>query len=159
MSKTKIASKVASKFGVSASKARRFVDDVGSGRAAQAVDTAAKKGGKAASNYWKPAVAGGAVGGGALAWRQQDVAKARALADKNQSYNEAMQSIIESDLPPEMKQEMAEDAAKAANGGGGDDGGLLDKIPGLGGSGLQGTVIALVVILVILNRVMDGDTV
>jgi len=161
MSKLSLASSLADEFGVSFARASKFVDDVGAGSARSSLNNAASYG----SRNVKLALGGGAVaGGGALAWRQQDVSTARSIAQQQQSYSETVASIMESDLPPEVKRQLVEEAGKNAGsssggsgGGGGGDGG-----DGGGGSGLlpdnpQVLIILLIVLVFGMKFALDGD--
>lgn len=155
MGKISLATRLADELGVSVQKASRFVDDVGASRARQTVDEVAAQGSKTVAKWLRPATIGaGAIGGGALVWRQQDVAQARALADQQQNYADAVRQVIESDLPPDLKRQMLEDASSAASTSGGDD----------GGSGPGGiipddpqTLIILIIVMAIVLKTTLGD--
>lgn len=160
MSKLTIATRLADTLGTTTDEAMQFVDDIG----AQAADKVAVNVGDDAgaassgiSNWWKAAGATGAAGGGALAWRQQDVNRAEAMASGQQSYQDAMRSIIQSDLPSELKAEMAKSATNANGGGGGGGGGgnPLGFLSGLLES--PQTLIALVIVLVVVMNASGGD--
>ena len=74
MGKFSLATKLSDELGVSFAKASRFVDDVGLPTAKATLDEAIAAGSRTVSDWWKPAtVSGVLVGGGALAWRQQDL--------------------------------------------------------------------------------------
>jgi len=154
MSKLSLASSLADEFGVSFARASKFVDDVGAGAARSSLDDAASFGGRNV----KLALGGTAVaGGGALAWRQQDVATARSIAQQQQTYSDTVKSIMESDLPPELKQELLREAS--ANTGSDNSG---DQSGGSGGSGLipddpQTLIILLIVLVFGMKFALDGD--
>lgn len=157
MSKLAIATRLADELGTTTAKAKRFVEDIGGDKASRLVDDLSSTGSRAVGDYAGPAVlTGGAVGGGYLIWRQQDVEKARALAEQSQSYNDAVTSIVESDLPPALKEELVDSATKAAkdrNGGGEGTTSFLDN---LFGDPLK-MVFALVIVIVVLQFVLqDG---
>jgi hypothetical protein len=158
MSKVSLALDLAKRFNdVSFSKASKFIDDVGVTRAEDALQSAQRTGDDAlSSNWWKAGAATGVVGGGALAWRQQDLEEARAIAQQQQSASNSLASIMNSDLSPEAKRKLTsqllEQMANQNNGGNGDNGGggnpLADLLPdGMGG--LQATL-GLVIVLAIL---------
>lgn len=161
MAKFSLAARLADELGTSVDEAAQFIDDIGEQQARQTVVNVGDEGaaGTGISNWWKAAGAGGALGAGALAWRQQDVQRAEAIAQRQQSYSKAMRSIISSDLPGDLKSEMARDANNAATGGGGGGsgggGGPLDALGGLMGDAQ--TTLALLVVLVILVTVAGGD--
>lgn len=135
MGKTTLAARLANKFGSTTEKAGRFIDDVGPNKA-RALDDLAPAGDDASKSGtdvpWKTLIGGGAVagtGGGYLYYREQDVNKAQAAAEQADSYEETVQGIIESDLPSALKRDLADGAAKAANGDfnqGGSDGNPID---------------------------------
>ncbi len=186
MGKVALARRLADELGTSVSKARRLVDDVGPRRARATLDRASGAGdeivlagddaGSAAddaadsggivSDYWKPAAATAAIGGGgALAYRQQNIWSQNAIAEQNKSYSEAVESIADSDLAPRDKQAALDDLNESApasgenenkgdggGGGGGGDGpfsGLLDNPMTM--------VIVLVVVVVVVRSAMTGD--
>lgn len=153
MGKISLATRLADEAGVSVQKARRFVDDVGAGKARQAADELATQGSRTIRSWAVPVgAAGGIVGGGALAWRQQDVAQARALAERSQSYEDAVGKLIESDLSPEAKRDMldsASNAAGASSDAGGDDGGIVPDDP-------QTLIILVIVMAIVLKTALGG---
>lgn len=161
MSKLTLASKLADEFGVSFSKASKFVDEVGVQTARQSLDDAAAFGSKAV----KLSLGGGAIlGGGALAWRQQDVARARAIAESQASYRDTISQIIESDLPPEVKANMAEQASGEGSSSGGDGSGGGGGGGGGGGPGNglipddpQTLIILMIVLIFTLKFGLEGD--
>lgn len=165
MGKATLARRLADEFGTSVSKARQFVTDAGPRRARALIGGAdeAAKGSK--SFPWKTAIAGGSLaglGGGALYWREQDIRRVEAMADEAENYNDAMQSIIESDLPPELKRAMADSAAdvttSGGNGGGGFDIGDLIPVDISGITDDIGTmVIALVIVVLIMNALLEDS--
>ena len=108
MGKFSLATNLADELGVTYSKAARYVDDVGLDTARATYDEALATGGRTVSDWWKPATAGGIlVGGGALAWRQQDIEQAKQIASQQREYSSALESIIASDLEPAVKRELA----------------------------------------------------
>jgi len=159
MGKYGLATKLADEIGSSTEEAMRFVDEVGAPAARKTLDETAEGASRTISKWWKPTAAGtGLVGGGALVWRQQDLNQAEAIASQQQDYTSSVQSIMESDLPPERKREMLralnENApASGANNGGGDggdggDGGLL-------GGDIQGTLIKLLVVMMVVGFLLN----
>lgn len=163
MSKFSLAASLADEIGTSVSKASRFVDEVGAPAARSTIDEAATKGSKTVSKWWKPAAAGsGIVGGGALAWRQQDLEQAEAIASQQQDYSSAVQSIMDSDLPPERKRELIEqlnEDAPASNNNDDDEGGD-GPLGGLLGGGIEGTLIKLLVVMMVVGFLLNyaGDS-
>jgi hypothetical protein len=116
MSKFKLAKRLVDSTGVSFSKASRFIDDVGVSDANRLIDDTVQAGQDTVARWWKPAAGAGAIaGGGALAWRQQDVAVARSLAEREQSRSDAVKDLIDSDLPPELKKELLNQLADEAD--------------------------------------------
>lgn len=154
-----LAVKLSDEFAVTAEKASRFVDDVGPKKAQQILDDLGSSGSRTLSgDWWKPVAATGAVGGGALAWRQQDVAKARALAERGQNYEDAMKHIVESDLPADLKRAMVEGAMGAANAGAGNSGGSSkDKSGGLIPDDPATLIVLVIVMALVLKFALEGD--
>ncbi|ALJ99689.1 head protein [Haloarcula californiae icosahedral virus 1] len=156
MGKFALASRLADEIGSSTDEAMRFVDEVGAPAVRDTLDEAAEGASRTVSKWWKPTAAGtGLVGGGALVWRQQDLQQAEAIASQQQDYTSAVQSIMDSDLPPERKKEMLEALnqnapASGANNGGGDggDGGLL-------GGDIEGTLIKLLVVMMVVGFLLN----
>ncbi|AGC65551.1 head protein [Haloarcula hispanica virus PH1] len=159
MGKFALASRLADELGTSVSKASRFVDEVGAPAARNTIDEAAQAGSRTVSKWWKPTAAVGTIGtGGALAWRQQDLSQARAIADQQQDYTAAVESIMDSDLPPERKREMVDALnqnapASGENKNGGNDGGD----GGLLGGDLQTTLVLLIVVAFALRYTLGDD--
>ena len=146
MSKLTLATRLADELGVSIQNASQFVDDVGAPTARRALDEAVAAGSRTVSDWWKPVTAGGVlVGGGALAWRQQDLEQARAIAAQQQDYSSALASIMESDLSPEAKRELVVNLSERASGD------ATKSKPGLLGSDIQTTLILLVVLVFVLK--------
>lgn len=157
MSKLAIASRLADEIGTTTAKAKKFVEEIGGDKASRLVDDLSSAGSRSVGAYATPAVlTGGTLGGGYLIWRQQDVEEAKALAEQSSSYNDAIQSIVESDLPPALKEELtdsATSAAKSRQGGGEGTSSFLDQIFG---DPLK-MVFALVIVIVVLQFVLqDG---
>ena len=163
MSKLSLAAKLADETGVALTKAKKFVDDVGTKTASRSLDEMTQAGSRTISDWWKPALAtGGLVGGGALVWRQQDLQEAEAIASQQQGYSDAWQALMDSGLSPEAKKELAVrliEQSPASNdnsgsgGGGGDssdDGGLLPDDPA--------TIVILVIVLVMVLRYSLGGS-
>lgn len=133
MSKLDIATRLADEIGTTTTRAKRFVEDIGGDRASQLADDLAGSGSRSVGDFVTPAVvAGGGIGGGYLVWRQQDVETAQALAEQASSYNDAVRSIAESNLPPDMKEELINQASEQAenrnSGDGSGSNGFLDSI-------------------------------
>lgn len=170
MAKSKLVTKLADEIGTTTTRARRFIDDVGPGRAERLADEAAQAD-ESAQFPWKPALAGvgvTGVGAGTLYWREQDVRKAKAAAEEAQSYEDSIKKIVESDLPPEMKQQLAESASQAAannpSGAGNPVDGLTDFLgdlwPGNLDLGLGNIAVILLVLMigyaVVQSRAEEG---
>lgn len=146
MSKLTLATKLADELGVSIQKASQFVDDVGAATARKALDEALAAGSRTVTDWWKPVTAGGVVvGGGALAWRQQDLEQARTIAAQQQDYSSALAAIMESDLSPEAKRELVVNLSERGPGN------QSDSQPGLLGGDVQTTIILLVVLVFVLK--------
>jgi len=160
MGKFALASKLADELGSSVDETMRFVDEVGADAARSTLNEASSAASRTVSKWWKPTAAGtGLVGGGALVWRQQDLQQAQAIASQQQDYTSAVQSIMESDLPPERKKEMLEALeqnapASGENNGGGDGG---DGGGGLLGGDMQTTIILVIVMVFVLKFALQGD--
>lgn len=163
MSKAQIVRRFADEFGTKASDARRFVRNVGP-RQADEMAAASRSGDSSAQFPWRTAIAGAtatSIGGGALAWREQDIREAEAMADNSQNIADAIKDIAESDLPPELQQELAEAATGAASpgGGGGDDGfSWSDLWPGMPDLGIENIAIVMLVLVVVLMLVNNQMT-
>jgi hypothetical protein len=159
MGKFSLASRLADEAGVAFSRASQFVDDVGAPAARQTLDSLSSRAGQTVEDWWKPATAvGGVVGGGALVWRQQDLDQAREITEQQQSYGDAVGSIMESDLPPAAKQDLVDSllnkspaSGGGGGGGGGDDGG------GLLGGGVQTTLVLVIVVAFALKFTLGDD--
>jgi len=160
MGKLTLATRLADDLGTSVAEASRFVDDVGASRARGLIDEAS--GGGRVSNWWKAGAGGTAIGGGALAWREQDVRRAEAMASQQQSYGDALTTLVEADLPPDVKQSLAASLAEqgAGSAGGGssggdggdsqpDDGGLVPDDP-------QTLIILVIVLVFVLKFALEG---
>lgn len=158
MGKLTLASKLADELGKSTGEAMRFVDDVGVSAARNTLDEAASAGSRTVEKWGKRVLGIGAVGGGgALAWRQQDLSQAKQIASQQQDYSEAVKAIMDSDLPPEKKRELIEQLNKDAPASGqnkddgGDDGGdnpFKDA---------QTTIILVIVMIFVLKFALGGD--
>lgn len=158
MGKLSLATKLADELGIAVSKAQRFVDDIGGSKAQRVVDDLGSVGSRTVGGYLKPAtVLVGGAGGGYLVWRQQNVATARALSEQASSYNDAIRSIAESDLPPEVKEALVDDATDAAESRtDNDDGSSSSFLDQIFGDPLK-MVFALVIAVVVLQYAMDGS--
>lgn len=158
MGKLGLALKLSDELGTSVSKASKFIDDVGITKAQNALDDVASAGSKTlSSGWWKAGAATGVVGGGALAWRQQDIQQAKQIANQRQSQQQALAEIMNSDLSPKAKQALVEQLLNAqdkSNDGGGGSGPFADLLPDMGG--VQ-TTIALVVVLALLIQFGGGE--
>jgi len=155
--------RLADELGVAASRARKYVDEMGDDVAARVAKDAARAGDEGISNWTKAGVGAGAIGGGALYWREQDVRTARALADQQQSFNDAIKHVMESDLPGDVKRELVLEAGDAATGGGDGDGGGGGSGGGGdgGGGGLipqdpQTLIVLVIVMALVLKFALDG---
>jgi hypothetical protein len=159
MGKLTLASKLADELAVSTGKAKRAVDDLGADNVRRLLDDVQQNGSSRLPSGWRKGVlataaVSGTAGGGALAWRQQDVWQAEAAAresearaGRSENYAEAMKWIVESDLPADMKREFARGASATArspsSNGGGDDGGVLPDDP-----------VTLIILLIVLALVL-----
>lgn len=111
MSKIRLAREIAEVTGRSLTKALRYISDVGSKTARKSVEAA--KGGAS----WKLPATLTAGGGGALAWRQQDVRRAEAIAqkaqaeaDKQANATDALGELLDADdLSAKQIQQLAEE--------------------------------------------------
>jgi len=153
MGSISLAAKLADETGASLAKASKFVDDVSPTKARKVLDDLTSSGSKTlSSGWWKAGAATGVAGGGALAWRQQDIEEAKAIADSNQSQQSAIADIMDSDLSPEAKQQLVDQLlqqqTQPTNDDGGDGGNPFDDLlPDMGG--MQVTI-GLIVVLALL---------
>lgn len=159
MSKIDLAVRMADELGVSVSKASRFVDDVGVSKATAALDEAAAVGSKSIPSFTKVAAGGGALGAGALLWRQQDVERAQSLAESSSNYTDALTKIIDSDLPPDVKKALLEDLGDSTNT---DSESNNEENGGNGGNGILPSdpttlIILMIVLIFVLKFALDGD--
>jgi hypothetical protein len=157
MGKLTLASKLADELAVSTGKAKRAVDDLGADNVRRLLDDVQQNGSSRLPSGWRKGVlataaVSGTAGGGALAWRQQDVWQAEAAAresearaGRSENYAEAMKWIVESDLPADMKREFARGASATARSpsSNGEDGGVLPDDP-----------VTLIILLIVLALVL-----
>lgn len=159
MGSISLAAKLADELGTSVTKTRRLVDDVGDDTARALLDDVQRKGNRVLpDDWWKPVAVTGAGGAGALAWNQQKVWQAQAAADKADNYNQAVKEIIGSDLPNDIKLQLAKGASNAASGGGGgnDDDGSRGLIPDDIGTTLVLMIVLVIVLVYALESVGQG---
>jgi hypothetical protein len=162
MGKFSLAARLADEAGTSLSKSKRFVEEVGAPKVERLLDDAAQSGSSTVEKWWKPALGAGAIGGGgALAWRQQELETARSIADQQQGYTEAVTSIMDSDLSPEKKRNLVDSLISNSPSSGSNTGGGGGAGGGDGGGGLLGndiqTTIVLMVVLAFALRYTLGD--
>ncbi|WP_049970569.1 hypothetical protein [Haladaptatus cibarius] len=150
MGKMGLALKLSDKLGTSVQKSLRYIDDVGNKTARKSLDEAASKGDDALQIGWKPIAGVGAVGGGGLIWRQQAVEKAKAIAEQEQAASDSLASIVDSDLPPSLKQELAKQYVRKSSESKAKSGGLPFE-------NIQQTVVALVVLALVLKYVLGAE--
>jgi hypothetical protein len=157
MGKLTLASKLADELAVSTGKAKRAVDDLGADNVRRLLDDVQQNGSSRLPSGWRKGVlataaVSGTAGGGALAWRQQDVWQAEAAAresearaGRSENYAEAMKWIVESDLPADMKRQFARGASATARSpsSNGEDGGVLPDDP-----------VTLIILLIVLALVL-----
>jgi hypothetical protein len=167
MGKLTLAGKLADELAVSTGKAKRAVDDLGADNVRRLLDDVQQNGSSRLPSGWRKGVlatgaVSGAAGGGALAWRQQDVWQAQAAAReaqartaRSENYAEAMKWIVESDLPADLKRQFAKGASATANSpnnGSGDnsgDGGLVPDDP-------QTLIILIIVLALVLKYALES---
>lgn len=169
-----IAIKLAKLAGVPVSKAVKLVDDIGVGPAKRLADDVAARTGKVVDDagnvvstgtkssggivksYWKPtAVVGLGTAGGFYAFREQDVRRMKEIAETKQSADDALASILDSDLPPEARQKLVEMYLDSRDRSGGkkDDN---KKGGGLFGDSTTQLVVTLLVVAVVMNYALNG---
>lgn len=155
MGKVSLAARLADEIGTTTDEALRFVDEVGAPKVEETIENAASEGSRIVGDWWKPAtIGGGVVGGGALYWREQDLERARQIANQQQDYTNALQAIMESDMAPKRKQEMLRQLNKntpASDGGGDEDSGG----DGLFGGGLEGTLLKGLVVMMVVGFLLN----
>lgn len=172
MSKATVARALADEFNSTFNRAKRFVDQVGESQARAVLgrsgqpqgsrralprlgDNATGVGDDGLTLPNGKALAAGAatagVGGGALLFRREARLREQAKADTAEQYDESLQEILNSDLPPDVIEELADSAATATgNDPNNSESGILDAIPGVPSLGLNKglqTVLAIVVVL------------
>lgn len=158
MGRLSAATRLADEFGTSIDNAQRFIGDVGPDVADDLVQKSGQVADDTLSSWRRPlALAGGTgvvAGGAGLAYRQQDVSQARAIAEQSASYSDAVQSIIESDMSPDAKQAAIEDLNNNAGTDDEDDeddgGDLLPENP-------QTLIIMMIVLVFVLKFALEGD--
>jgi polyhydroxyalkanoate synthesis regulator phasin len=160
MGKIKLAKALVSKLGMTFSQALRFIDDVGVSKARKAIDDAAARGGQTVEKWWKPAAGTGVVvGGGTLAWRQQDIERAKQIANQRQSRANALKQIATSQMSAESKKELMRDLVNqsGSDSDGGDNSGADDPLSNLLGGDLQKTVILVLVLAFTLKYSLGAE--
>lgn len=164
MSRLQLATRLSKELGTSVQNASRFIKDVGPRTARNVADTAAS--GVRTYKPGKYTAGAGVVGGGYLYWREQDVRKVESMADQAESWNDMTGDVIDSDLPPEVKQQIIEQLLNEAGGGGdGDDDSAPNPLSFLDdlfpGGGVESTILMVVIVVVVLSWVLnkaDGIT-
>jgi hypothetical protein len=162
MGKAALAKAIANRFGTSVSKARNFVTKAGPQRARALLRSSDEVANSGRSFPWKTAIAGTVAtgaGGGALYWREQDIKRVEAMAEEAESYEEAVSTIIGSDLPPELKAKLADQAANVATRDRPDTGGgdwLPFDIPNPTDD-IGTMVISLVIIVLVVNALLEDQ--
>lgn len=155
MGKYSLVDDLAKALDTSTDKAARWVDDLGANRADEVAQTA-DEGGQVIGDWWKPVAAtGGLAGGGALVWRQQDIQRAKAIADQQDDYSTTVEKILASDMTPARKRELIDQInseSPAAGSNKNNDGGGL-----FGGGGIEQTLILIVVIGLVLRYTLGSD--
>lgn len=162
MSKISVAMRLADELGVSFSKASKYVDEIGATAATKATD-AARSGAKWSGDAGSLLKTGGLLAGGGTAaylvaneqevrTAANDAERAAADADSAASTASAVKTILESELPGEVKRQMIENLTDAANSDdeNKDKGGLLPDDP-------QTLIILLIVLVLVFKFAMDGD--
>jgi len=167
MSKVKLARSLADEFGTTFSRAKRFVDEVGerqarvvlgsSGQPQGARRVLPRLGDDAGSTLpsGKALGAGAAtagLGGGALLWRREGRLEEQAEAKAAEQYDQSLQEILDSDLPPDVMEELAASTAAATgnnpNSGGN---GIFDAIPGIPSLGINEGLQTILFIVVVIG--------
>ncbi|AFD02302.1 head protein [Haloarcula hispanica icosahedral virus 2] len=160
MGRLSAAARLADEFGSSIDNAQRFVDEVGPDVADDLVARSGQVADDALTSWKRPLAAAGGTGvlagGAGLAYRQQDVAEARSVAEQSASYSEAVQAIIESDMSPEAKQQAIKDLNNNAGTDGDDDDG--DEGPaGLLPENPQVVIVLMIVLIFAMKFGLQGD--
>jgi hypothetical protein len=151
---------MADEIGVSAGKAKQFIDDVGIEDAQKFVDEAASESTRIVpKGFAKPALVtlgtGTVAGGGLLAYREQDVRRAEAIANQRKQYSESLGQIIEADLPPDVTRQLAAGAARSSRSvtspnSLSDDGGIIPDDPVV-------LIVSVIVLVLVLRYVLDDS--
>lgn len=147
MSRIRLAKEIAEQTGKSVTDALRYIREVGPRKARASLRTA-KEGGK---RYWKPTAIVGGVYGGAYYWREQNIRKAEHLAETAESDQEALESLIDSDLPPEAKRDLIDQWVDEGVSDSGDDDGPLDGLL----DGLMDDVVTMVVVVMVVGAILN----
>lgn len=171
MSKATLARALADEFNSTFARARRFVDEVGESQARTVLGRSGQPqgglrplpqlgddAGGRLSNISTGALVGAGTaataGGGYLYLQKQEADKAQAKAKTAEQYDESLQGILESDLPPEVMEDLASSTAAATgNDPSGGGNGILDAIPGIPSLGINEglqTVLFIVVVIGLL---------
>jgi len=166
MSKLSIATRLADEIGVSISKARRFVDDVGSDAATRSLDELASGADDGLTATQKAALTGGGVvTAGGLLYRQQSIWSDQAISDKEaadaeqaETYSDALQVLLESDLPADQRRQLITDLNERRNKDAENDK-SEEKAndSGLLGSEVQMTLVLLIVVAFALKFTLGSD--
>lgn len=150
MSRTRLAREIAAETGTNIRSALRYVDDVGRSQARRSLRAAEDR------TTWRLPATVGIGTGGVLAWRQQNINEAEAIADQHESARDSLKAIVESDMDGDDKAELAEIfATQQANGDDEEETGpnLLDRF--LGNGGMEGTLVTIVVLVLVLGFVLN----
>lgn len=148
MSRLRLAREIANQTGSSVSNAVSYVNRVGSNTARQTLRRAED------GVTWRVPVTVTATAGGVYGWREQKVREAEAIADQSESAMEALSSIIDSDLPDDLKAELA-DGFEGGSPNGSDDS-PADRVEGFFESlsesfgGTETTLILMIVVVFVL---------
>lgn len=147
MGRLRLAREIAEQTGANLRSAMRYVDDVGSSQARRTLRAAEDR------TTWRLPATVGVGTTGVLAWRQQNVREAEAIAQESENAKEALAQIVESDLDPDDKAELAE--IFASQHGQGDDDGSRFPFELFGNGGMERTLVTIVVVVVVLGFVLN----
>jgi len=185
MSKVTVARALADKFGTNFQRAKRFVDEVGENQARAVLGSSGQPQGarralpqigdnavRAADDAGRTLPSGKALGagaataglgGGALLWKQESRKQDEADAKQSETFQQSLEKILSSDLPPDVRAQLAESAAKATGGSssGGSDNPLDDLLPDVPSLGINDglrTILFILIALGVIYVLVDDST-
>ncbi len=145
MGRLRLAREIAERTGSNLRDAMRYVDDVGHTQARRTLRAAEDR------TTWRLPATVGVGTTGVLAWRQQNVREAEAIAEQSESASDALAEIVESDLDAEDKAELAEIFVTQNA----EDEGSRMPFELFGENGLERTLVTVIVVVIVLGFVLN----